>query len=323
MADLHHTAANSVRLPRRLAGLSAALLLATTVLPAQALAEAAAEPAPTEPSILVIGTRYVSGIQPERELDEKAISGYDASTVDELLAEVQSELGADRSPPLILVNGERVSSLDDIGAFPVEAIENVKILPHGSAVGVGGKSSQRVISLTLKKKVRSAILLAAHNLATDGDWNADRGEAILTYVEGAKRVNVSFRVRDEDDLFEYERGIVQPAATPGLGHFRTLRPDSRTYELNGTFATRLAPWLTANARLRFAHATGRSARGLPSTLFVLPSTHPDSPFATDVEFELFGPDALHSRTQRDGGEGSLTLNGTFGSWTSQFNASHS
>ena len=173
----------------------AALLLTCALVPARALAAEAAEQAPPSnpnaPEILVVGTRYISGIQPERDLDEEAISSYDASTVDGLLAEVQSEIGEDNEPPLILVNGERVTSLDDIGSMPVEAVTNVKVLPHGSAVSAGGTSTQRVVSLTLKKKVRSATLLAAHKVATDGDWNADRGEAILTYVEGAKRVNVA------------------------------------------------------------------------------------------------------------------------------------
>jgi hypothetical protein len=346
------------------------------------LAAEAAEQAPpsnpNEPEILVVGTRYIAGIQPERDLDEEAISSYDASTVDGLLAEVQSELGEDNEPPLILVNGERVTSLDDIGSMPVEAVTNVKVLPHGSAVSAGGTSTQRVVSLTLKKKVRSATLLAAHKVATDGDWNADRGEAILTYVEGAKRVNVAFRVRDESALFEDERGIIQPdlttafaqggnvvgfpdpateidpflsalagqtvtvAAIPdlanpaladfaanandpaftALGQFRTLRPDSRTYDLNGTFATRLAPWLTGNASLRFSRSNRRSARGLPSALFALPDTNPNSPFSTVVGLALYGPDPLHTRSQRDSGEGSLTLNGTFGRWTSHFNARH-
>jgi iron complex outermembrane receptor protein len=373
--------------PWRSGRLAAAVLLAGVALPSHAVAaEAVAEQSPggtTEPEILVIGTRYVSGIQPERDLDEEAIGGYDESTIDGLLAEVQSELGEDPEPPLILVNGERVTSLDDIGSLPVEALSNVKVLPHGSAVAAGGTSTQRVISLSLKKKVRSATLLAAHKIATDGDWNAERGEAILTYIEGDKRVNVAFKVRDESSLFEDERGIDQPdqtlagtrpfaqsgnvvglplvssqidpllsaaagqivtvspipdlanptladfvpnannPAVTDLGQFRTLRPETRNYDLNGTFAMRLAPWLTGNATLRFNHGTRASTRGLPSALFVLPTTNPNSPFSTDVGLAFYGPDPLRTRSQHDGGEGIVTLNGVFGRWTSYFNARHS
>ena len=294
--------------PRRLAGLGAALLLAGTALPAQRLGSRCRR-CRASPGRIIRSWSSARATFPASNRNATSMRRRSPVTMPApstiCLAEVRSELGADRSPPLIIVNGERVSSLDDIGAFPVEAVENVKVLPNGSAIGVGGNSSQRVISLTLKKKVRAAILLAAHTVATDGDWNADRGEAILTYIEGPKRVNVAFESAMRTTCSRTSATSSSRMRRPISVRFRTLRPDSRTYDLSGTFATRLAPWLTVNARLRFAHATGRSARGLPSTLFVLPSTHPDSPFATDVEFELFGPDALHSRTLRDSGEGSV------------------
>jgi hypothetical protein len=287
--------------------LAAALLLAGAVLAAPAMAAGTAEQAPgtTEPDILVIGTRYISGIQPERDLDEEAIASYDASTIDGLLAEVQAELGEDSQPPLILVNGERVSSLDDIGGLPVEALLNVKVLPHGSAVAAGGTSTQRLISLTLARKLRAATLLAAHKIATDGDWNGDRGEAMLTYLQGATRANLTFRGRDEDSLFESERDIIQPGALADLGRFRTLRPDSRSDDLSGNFATRLAPWLTSSATLRFNRSNRLSARGLPSPLSLLPA------------------DPLRTRSRHSGGEGIVSLNGTFGLWNSHFAARYS
>lgn len=324
-------------LRRRLVSACSLTALAVMYPAAAFAAEAAAEQAGgtvSEEDILVIGTRYISGIQPERDLDQQAIESYGQSTIDELIAEVQGELGDDETP-LILVNGERVNSLDDIGGLPVEALRNVKVLPHGSAVRAGGTSTQRVISLQLNRKVRSATALLADRVSTDGDWSARRGEAILTYIEGAKRVNVTFKVRDEDSLFESDRDIIQPDPTaafalagdivgfPDLGRFRTLRPDSRNYDLNGTFATRLAPWLTGVAGLRFNQSSRLSARGLPSALFLLPATSPFSPFATDVTLGFYGTDPLHTRSRHLGGDGNVTLNGTFGRWTSHFNARHS
>ena len=193
--------------------LASALLISGIGVPVNALAADAATQAPvqmTGPDIIVYAPQYLSGIQPERDLDEESIAGYDESTIDGLLGEIQSELGEDGEPPLILVNGERVNDLEEIGGLPVEALRNVKVLPRGSAVRAGGTSTQRLVNLTLKSKVRSATLLAAHRIATDGDWNAERGEAILTYIEGAKRVNVTFRVRDESSLLESERDILQP-----------------------------------------------------------------------------------------------------------------
>ena len=181
---------------------------------AAAAATAATESQPStardEPGdIVVTGQQALfPDIQPERSLDQTAIESYGAGTVDELLQELQAELGED--DPLIVVNGVRIDNLDDIGGFPVEVIRNLKVLPRGSAVRLGGSSGQRVISLTLKKDVRSATLTAAPKLSTDGDWNAVRGEAILTRIRGPMRANLAFRVLDESSLLESERGILQP-----------------------------------------------------------------------------------------------------------------
>src|SRR5205809_1087482 len=75
-------------------------------------------------------------------------------------------------------------------------------------------SGQRVISLTLNRKVVSETLTAAEKVATDGDWHSERGEAIVTRVRGDTRINVTLRARAESDLLESERGIIQP--TPRL-----------------------------------------------------------------------------------------------------------
>ena len=314
--------------------------------------------------IVVIGTRYVLDVQPERDLDEQGIESYGQSTIDELLGEIQGELG-DEEQPLILVNGERIDNVQDIGGLPVETLNNVKVLPRGSAVKAGGRAGQRVVSLTLKRDVKTATILVAPKVATDGDWHAERGEATLTYVRKDTRANLTLKARQESDLFESERGIDQPvaitpfaisgnvvgfpdtdgeidpflsaeageivtvAAVPDFGNptltdfaananqaaitdlsdFRTLRPETRNYDLNGTFATRLAPWLTGNVGIRLGHSTRRSFRGLPQALFVLSPSNASSPFSTTVAIAQYGTEPLASRSERNGGEASLALNG--------------
>ena len=291
--------------------------------------------------------------------------------------DLQQELGEDEQA-LIIVNGERINDLDQIGALPVEVLRNVRVLPRGSAVRAGGRSSQRVITLTVKPSVKSATVLAAPKIATDGDWRSIRGEAIGTYIRGATRANLTIRGRRESNLLESDRGILQPdprlpfalggnvigfpnssgeidpllsalagelvtvtpmpaiadptlsdflpnandAAVTDIGEFRTLRPRVRNFDLNGTFASRLAPWLTGTATIRLGRNHSRSLRGLPQGLFVLSAENPASPFATDVGLTFYGPGPLVYRSRRDNGEINITLNGRFGKWTSNFNARH-
>jgi iron complex outermembrane recepter protein len=365
----------------RLRPVAAALLLAGAAIPAEmAVAAAAAAQTSQEDQNrpIIVNAPLFRDIQPERQLDPDAIESYGVSTIDELVGEVQTELGEEAEEPLILVNGQRVNDLSEIGAFPVEVLNNMQVLPRGSAVALGGRPGQRVISLSLKHAARTATLTGAHKLATDGDWNSDRGEGILTDVHGNRRANLTLRARDDSVLLESDRDIIQPAprlpyaltgnvigypntsgeidpvlsalagqvvtvapipatATPtladfaahanqpaftDLGQFRTLRPHARNYDLNATYATPLAHWLTANATLRLNRNVSQSQRGLPGALFVLLPTNPFSPFSTDVGLAFYGPDALRSRSRNQGGEGDLTLNGQLGSWTVNWNSKH-
>ena len=366
----------------------AALLFTCAAVPAHAdAASASAATAagsgqnqqPDDPNreILVIAPLFRDA-QPERELDEDAIESYGVSTIDELLGEIQVELGDDADQPLIFVNGERINDLSEIGAFPVEVLRALQIFPRGSAVAVGGRPGQRVVNLSLKREAKNATVTAGHKIATDGDWNADRGEAILTRVHGSTRANITLRARDESSLLESERGILQPeprypyslggnvisypstageidpvlsalageivtvaplpananptladfaaganaASVTDLGRYRTLRPSTHNYDLNATYATPLASWLTANATFRLNRNTSQSRRGLPTGLFIVPADNLFSPFSTDVELALYGQQPLLSRSRRQGGAGNLTLNAHLGSWTVNWNSSH-
>ena len=208
---------------RPLARFAIALLFASVAFPVHAgvsadAASDAAQPALQEQQpqdIIVTGQSLFRGVTPESNLDEEAIASYGVSTVDDLLGEVENELGEDEAP-LILVNGERVDDLSDIGAYPVEALRNVQVLPRGSATRVGGTTRQRVISLTLQRKMRAATVTVAPKVATDGDWHSWRGEGLLTYLQNNTRANIGLRVRDETNLLESERGIIQPETLPAF-----------------------------------------------------------------------------------------------------------
>jgi hypothetical protein len=374
---------------RRLSRIALAALLAGVAMPAFAgstssstNSTADAQPAPTDKSqqeIVVTAPPLFRDIQPERTLDQDAIDSYGASTVDEILGELQVELGDDADQPLIVVNGQRINDISEIGALPVEVLRSIQVLPRGSALRVGGNSTQRVISITLKRLFRSETLTAAHKVSTEGDWNGDRAEAMLTGIKGDTRANLTFRTRDESPLRESDRGIIQPspifpyaqagniigypntsgeidpllsalagepvtvvpvpaAGAPildqlaaaanqlnstNLADFRSLRPAIRNYDLNGSFATRLAPWLTTNATLHWTRNNSRSVRGLPSALFVLAPTNPFSPFSNSAAIAYYGKVPLLSRSRHNGADGNFTFDADWGTWAGNLNLRHS
>lgn len=328
--------------------------------------------------ILVVAPPLFRDVTAERQFDRDAIDSYGASTIDELLGDVQLELGDEADQPLIFVNGKRINDLSEIGGLPVEALRGVQVLPRGSAVRVGGTAGQRVISITLNQHVRSATVTAAGKLATDGGYHAARGEGILTKVQGNRRANLTLRGRGESRLFESDRGIIQPnplfpfalggnlvayptagaeidpllsaaagtivtvapvpstpnptlsgfasaanqAAFTDIGQYRTLRPATRTYDLEGSDAAPITGWLNASASLRLDRNTSRSLRGLPSSLFVLRPTNLASFFSRPVGLAYYGTTPLRSSTVRNDGELNITLNADLGSWSGDLNARH-
>jgi iron complex outermembrane recepter protein len=204
---------------QRVRRIAIAVLLGGTAVPvcassattAGSAAAADAQPASDDrpQDIIVTGHPLFPDIQPERNLDPTAIESYGVSTVDELLAELQAELGDDEEP-LILVNGERINDLSEIGSFPIEVLRNLQVLPRGSAVRAGGTSGQRLVSLTLNRSVRTATATVAPKVATDGDWHSVRAEGILTRIVGSTRANIALRARGDSSLLESERGLLQP-----------------------------------------------------------------------------------------------------------------
>lgn len=203
-------------------------------------------------TIVVTGIRdLLADVPPERSLDEDSIAGYGVDTVEDLIGEIGAEVGDDEQP-IVLVNGERVENLDEIAGYPVEALTKLEVLPRGSGAPVGGSPRQRVYSLTLRNQMRSLAVSASWRAAIEGDWTARRGEAIFTRIQGPDRINVTFRIRDEDDLLESDRGIVQPPVAITFDVTGNIIPDPRTG------SAEIDPFLSALA-------------GVPVTVAAVPS----------------------------------------------------
>jgi iron complex outermembrane recepter protein len=370
------------RLAPRLASF---LFLTTTALPAWGQERAANSTPVREPQVDEPGTIIIIGIPdflrdlvPDRTLDSEAVSSYGVDTVEDLINEISAEEGDEE--PVILVNGERVESVEDIAFYPAEAVQRLDVLPRSAAARVGAPSGRRVYSLVLHRQVRQATFIVAPRFATAGKWSGARSEAILTRISGPNRLNVALRVRDEDRLLEGERGIIQPmqptafdlrgnilasnfiagtevdpalsalagrivtvAAVPAgatatlanfvaganapnitdLGEFRTLRPGSRGYEANLSWANRLAPWLSSTLNARFAYDQNHSLQGLRRGLFILPETNTFSPFSRDVGLAVFGgSDPLDQRNRSIRGNINLALMASLNRWRMNLTGTH-
>jgi len=200
----------------------AALALACTpALGAEAPAPAPAETPKTvgevvvRPEVAAKGN-VVGDIKPDLQLKEQDVQAYGVSTITELLDELapltNSGAGRGGEGPAVLVNGRRISSLNEIRNIPTEAILRVDILPEEAALTYGFTANQRVVNIVLKDHVGADLLAASGGAATEGGAAAGQGEIGRTRISGDQRFNIDLKYNRASALTEAERNLTSLAA---------------------------------------------------------------------------------------------------------------
>src|SRR3569623_870945 len=247
-----------------LCGFAPAALHAQTVPPAPAPTPTPAPapaPAPVpddsamsdEPDIIVTGSRNLPGsvigdIPPEQQLGPADIRSYGVSSVSDLLTELapQTQSGRGNGPPVVLLNGRRISSFAEIRDLPTEAIARVDILPEEVALKYGYRADQKVVNFVLRRRFRAVTLEAGDRVATEGGRNSPNASIDILNINRDSRFSVHSAYTDSSALLESERDIAPPAAgTIDQRPVRTLQPFSRTLNLGAVLAKPLGKVSTA------------------------------------------------------------------------------
>ena len=162
----------------------------------------------TSEEIIVSGQRAMPGVRPDRVITREEVAFYGLGTIGELLDELADERGKTRDDVVYLVDGQRVTNLGDIEAYPVEAIESVALFPAGSAFPIGASANQKVVNISLKPQLRALVGRASFGFATDGGFASGNGDVSVTDITRPRRVNLAARWRRDDALLESERGVM-------------------------------------------------------------------------------------------------------------------
>jgi len=265
-------------------------------LPTAARAATNAEAAPLAQDIeeVVVSAQAVPGavvgdIPPENQLTPRDIATYGVSTVSDLLSEIsdqtQSEQGRDSSSgPIILVNGKRVSGVNEVGDFPTESILRVDILPEEVALKYGYGAQQKVVNIILRRRFQAKVANVDGGASTEGGGETGTGDLSDTRIRDNDRINIVGRVKSQAALRESDRGVSSTAGTVSdpsgtLGddsNARTLRPATSTYSLNGVVAHTLSNAITASFNATASYQTSRALNGYPDADLHVPA---NSPFA--------------------------------------------
>ncbi len=259
----------------------AAVAADPAVTPAVA-AQAASTPQPSaaqsdaeegeENDIVITGRRppgsVVGDIPAEQILSPADIRSYGVSSVSDLLTELgpQTRSGAG-GPPVVLLDGKRISGFQEIRDIPTEAILRVDILPEEVALKYGYTADQKVVNFVLRRRFRSTTVELADVVPTEGGKNSPQGELDLLTIRSGARFNLHSTYRQSSALTESEREIALATTEGGATAFdqrpfRTLQPFSRNFGTNATYARPIGDVSASiNGELNATQSVGRF--GLP------------------------------------------------------------
>lgn len=218
----------------------------------------------------------IGDVPAENQLNRADIDAYGVDTVSELLDEIaaqtSSNQGRSDDGPVVLVNGKRISGVNEVNDLPTESILRLDILPEEVALKYGYDAQRKVVNIILRRRFRSQAANMGGGLATQGQGENLNASVGYTRIHDNDRINVTARSRTAASLLESERDvIVDPdAASDPTGRvsddraYRTLSPSTRTYMLNASVAHQLSGTanLSWNGRVEYASSAARN--GLPS-----------------------------------------------------------
>ena len=286
--------------------LSGAALLFAYVSPANAQqAPAPAQPAQTsedeeaeEEEIVVTGQRprgsVVGDIPPEVTLDSRDVRATGATNINELLEALAPQIGTSRGRggerPVLLLNGQRISSFRELRDIPTEAIQRVEILPEEVALKYGYRADQRVVNIVLRQRFRSTVVLARANAATEGRYGGGTGDVTRLMIQRDGRTQLNLHAEGNGLLTEAERDI--EGGDREEAEARSLLSARRLLRGSATVNRQVLGDVAATFNAELEHDEGRSLIGLGETLL----------------------EPLSRNTRSDSAHAGMALNGNKSQW---------
>ncbi len=258
--------------------------------------------------IVVIGTRLpgaaLGDLAPEIQLAPEDVAGFGAGTIGELLDRLSPQTAgageAGAAPPLVLVNGQRISGFDEIRGLPPEAVRRIDILPEETALRYGLRPGSKVVNLVLRPDFRALAAEAGYGAATAGGRSSGEAKANVSRILPIGRWSLDAGYSRAGALLESERRI-----DDGAGRSRSLLPASGRLTLGGSFARDVVPNVAGSATVRFEDAGGRSLIGAASSL-------PGGP----------RPPPLRRETASRSGNAAFAVNGEAAGWNWTLNGGY-
>jgi hypothetical protein len=267
-------------------------------------AQSAYEDYGDEEAIVVTGSRargsVVGDIPPENVLDSRDVRATGATSIDDLLdalaPQIGSAQGRSSGRPVLLLNGQRISSFREMRDIPTEAIERVEILPEEVALKYGYRADQKVVNIVLRQRFYSTTAQLGAGVATEGGYANGTADLTRFIVEKNGRTTLNLHAEGNTMLTEGERDILitqpQSGTIDEALAARSLLPTKRDIRASSTINRQVFGDVSGTLNTELEHTDGRALIGLGDTLI----------------------SALGRNTSTDTAHAGVTLNGTKSNW---------
>ncbi|MEQ7874143.1 TonB-dependent receptor [Sphingomonas sp. ASV193] len=246
----------------------------------------------------------IGDIPPENTLTTRDIRATGATSIQELLDAIAPETGTARGrsdgPPVLLLNGLRISGFRELRDIPPEAIERLEILPEEVALKYGFSADQRVVNIVLRQRFDATTANLQGKAATDGHYQSGSADVSKLVIRNGKRTNVTLHSDANTPLYETQRPVTDPEP------FRTLTASNADARLSAVINRPLSDVtsLTIAPEVSITHGVAGLGRG--SGILTPPN---DDPIR-----RIFDTDPLYRRTDQKTAALGATLNSSSGKW---------
>lgn len=172
----------------------------------------------TDSDIVVSGAKPFGSVQsnvsPEVVFNSADIRSFGVSTISELINDTSFLTDAVTGPPILLLNGRRISSPLEIFDLPTEAIQRTEIFPEEVALAYGYSATQKVVNIVLKQYFRATAAELGAGASTDGGREKGKVTAGLFRIREDTRFTLDFAYARTAMLLASQRDITFPVSTP-------------------------------------------------------------------------------------------------------------
>ena len=238
------------------------------------------EPYDEEEAIVVTGQKppgsVVGDIPPEKTLDARDVRATGATNITELLDALAPEIGSARGrggeQPVLLLNGQRISSFREMRDIPTEAILRVEILPEEVALKYGYRADQRVVNIVLRQRFRSTAALLGANTSTEGGYASGQADVTRLMIDKKGRTQFNLHAQGNGMLTESERDVILSEPPPAGATedqalaARSLLGTARQIRGSSIFNRTILGNVSATLNTEIEHDEGHSLIGLGDTL---------------------------------------------------------